>query len=40
MRLTSDAAKLLNDIQALMLTGKEDSSGGTKSEEMVDEDDE
>lgn len=33
------AAQLLNNVQALMLTGKEDTSGESKPEEMADEDD-
>lgn len=38
IRLSRDAAKLLNNIQALMLTGKEDTSGVSHPEQ--DEDDE
>ncbi len=37
--LDRQAARLLNNVQALMLTGKEDTSGETKPEEMADEDD-
>jgi hypothetical protein len=39
MRLGRDAAKLLNNAQALMLTGEADTSGETKPEEAMDEDD-
>src|ERR1700747_1128621 len=38
VRLKRDAAKLLNDIQALMLTGKKDSSGMRYPEDVEDED--
>jgi hypothetical protein len=38
-KLDPKAARLLNNIQALMLTGKEDSSGESKPEEIADEDD-
>lgn len=38
VRLKPDAAKLLNDIQALMLTGKQDTSGISHPEETEDED--
>jgi len=37
VRLKRDAAKLLNDIQALMLTGKRDSSGISYPEDIEDE---
>ncbi len=37
--LTRQAAKLLNDVQALMLTGKNDTSGEANPEELVDESD-
>ncbi len=37
VRLKSDAAKLLNNIQALMLTGKEDTSGVSHPERSDDE---
>lgn len=40
MRLNRHTAKLLNDIQALMLTGKGDTSGESKPEEAMDEDEE
>lgn len=33
------AAELLNNVQALMLTGKEDTSGESRPEEMAEEDD-
>jgi len=39
MRLDRDGAKLLNDIQALMLTGRGDTSGETQPEEEVNDDD-
>jgi hypothetical protein len=35
--LDRQAARLLNNVQALMLTGKEDASGESSPEEMVDE---
>jgi hypothetical protein len=38
VRLKPDAAKLLNNIQALMLTGKNDTSGISHPEETEDED--
>lgn len=38
VRLKRDAAKLLNDIQALMLTGKRDSSGMKYPEDAEDDD--
>jgi hypothetical protein len=37
--LNRQAARLLNDVQALMLTGKEDTSGESNPEEMVDDED-
>jgi hypothetical protein len=37
-RLKRDAAKLLNDIQALILTGKKDSSGISYPEDVEDDD--
>jgi hypothetical protein len=39
MPLDRSAAKLLNEIQALMLTGRGDTSGEAKPEEAVDESD-
>jgi hypothetical protein len=39
LRLGHDAARLLNKVQALMLTGEEDTSGETKPEEAADDDD-
>jgi hypothetical protein len=39
MRLGRDAARLLNNVQALMLTGEGDTSGEAKPEEIADEDD-
>ena len=39
LRLGRDGARLLNNVQALMLTGEGDTSGETKPEEMADEDD-
>jgi hypothetical protein len=36
-KIDRDAAKLLNKIQSLMLTGKEDTSGEKKPEESVEE---
>jgi hypothetical protein len=39
MPLDRAAAKLLNNVQALMLTGRGDTSGESKPEEMADEDD-
>jgi hypothetical protein len=38
MPLDRDSAKLLNDIQARMLTGQEDSSGAAKPEETPEDD--
>src|SRR5882672_9234700 len=38
MKLDRNAARLLNNVQALMLTGKEDSSGESHPEAMDDED--
>jgi hypothetical protein len=38
VRLKRDAAKLLNNIQALMLTGKKDSSGISYPEDVEDDD--
>jgi hypothetical protein len=39
-KLDRRAARLLNNVQALMLTGKEDTSGESKPEEVVvDEED-
>jgi hypothetical protein len=38
VRLKPDAAKLLNDIQARMLTGKDDTSGITHPERDDDDD--
>jgi len=40
VRLKPDAAKLLNNIQALMLTGEEDTSGVPHPEETDDEEEE
>jgi hypothetical protein len=40
VRLKPDAARLLNDIQALMLTGKSDTSGISHPENADDEDEE
>jgi hypothetical protein len=37
-RDAADAAKLLNDIQALILTGKKDSSGISYPEDVEDDD--
>jgi hypothetical protein len=39
MPLNRAAAKLLNDIQALMLTGRGDTSGEANPEEAVEDDD-
>jgi hypothetical protein len=39
MKVDRDLAKLINDIQALMLTGKEDSGGETSPELDDDEED-
>jgi len=38
-RLDRHAARLLNNVQALMLTGKKDTSGESKPEEIADEED-
>src|SRR5437879_12468910 len=38
VRLKRDAARLLNNIQALMLTGKKDSSGISYPEDVEDDD--
>lgn len=39
MRSNRDAARLLNDVQAQMMTGERDMSGETNPEETMDEDD-
>jgi hypothetical protein len=39
MTLDRRAAKLLNDVQALILTGRDDASGESNPEQIADEDD-